>query len=79
MLALAAAGVAAQTQQTPTQQPPVFRGGTTLVRQAVGGDFSLTVAGTSVTTSAGAPVPFTRSGSTVTFTYAAGVDAYTVR
>ena len=54
-------------------------GGTTIVRQPVGGDFQLTVPGTSVTTSAGAPVPFTRSGSTVTFAYAAGVDAYTVR
>jgi hypothetical protein len=53
-------------------------GGTTIVRQPVGGDFQVTVPGTSVTTSAGAPVPFTRSGSSVTFTYAAGVDAYRV-
>jgi VWFA-related protein len=32
LLALAAAGVAAQTQPPPTQPPPVFRGGTTLVQ-----------------------------------------------
>jgi hypothetical protein len=53
-------------------------GGTTIVRQPVGGDFQVTVPGTSVTTSAGSQVPFTRSGSTVTFTYTAGVDAYRV-
>jgi hypothetical protein len=53
-------------------------GSTTIVRQPVGGDFQVTVPGTSVTTSDGARVPFTRSGSTITFTYAAGVDAYRV-
>jgi hypothetical protein len=53
-------------------------GGATIVRQPVGRDFQVTVPGTSVTTSAGAQVPFTRSGSTVTFTYTAGVDAYRV-
>jgi hypothetical protein len=53
-------------------------GGQTVVRQPVGGDFAVTVAGTRVTTSSGAPVPFTASGGNVTFTYVAGVDAYVV-
>jgi hypothetical protein len=53
-------------------------GGSTIVRQPVGGDFAVTVPGTSVTTSTGAPVPFTSSGGKVTFTYVAGAEAYRV-
>jgi hypothetical protein len=54
-------------------------GGTTTVRQPVGGDFTVTVPGSSVTTSTGTSVPFTAASGKVTFTYAAGVDAYVVR
>jgi hypothetical protein len=54
-------------------------GGTTTVRQPVGGDFTVTVPGSSVTTSTGTSVPFTAASGKVTFTYTAGVDAYVVR
>lgn len=53
-------------------------GGTTTVRQPIGGSFQVTVPGSRVTTAAGAPVPFTSSGGEVTFTYVPGVDAYSV-
>jgi hypothetical protein len=53
-------------------------GDTTIVRQPVGGDFTVTVPGSTVTTAGGAPVPFTASGGKVTFTYVAGVEAYRV-
>jgi hypothetical protein len=54
-------------------------GSVTTVRQPVGGDFTVTVPGSSVTTSTGASVPFTASGGKVTFTYVAGTEAYLVR
>ena len=53
-------------------------GAVTTVRQPVGGDLSVTVPGSRVTTSTGTAVPYTSSGGTVTFTYVAGVEAYRV-
>jgi hypothetical protein len=49
-----------------------------VVRQPVGGDITLTLPGSSVTTADGRPVPFTAAGGSVTFTYREGVDAYSV-
>jgi hypothetical protein len=56
-------------------------GAATIVRQPVGGDFAVTVpvAATSVVAlPSGRSVPFTRTGSTSSFTYSAGVEAYRV-
>jgi hypothetical protein len=53
----------------------------TIVRQPVGGDFGVSVpvaAARVVELASGRDVPFTVSGSTTTFTYRTGVDAYRV-
>jgi hypothetical protein len=49
-----------------------------VVRQPVGGDLDVTVPGTSVVDADGSPVPSTRNGANVTFTYHAGAASYTV-
>jgi hypothetical protein len=50
-----------------------------VVRQPVGGDLAVTLPGSEVLGPDGSAVPATRNGGSVTFTYVAGADHYTVR